>query len=253
MRVDLHTHSSPASGCSQISHSQYVRRCVELGLDAIALTNHGSIADDLPLAEQLAAEGILLLHGVEISTVFGDFLVFSPDLEYLDTLRPLQDPLRADDIPEHAAVVWAHPAAGGGISASTYYPGLEQIAAKAVHAIEVYNGNWLRSTYVRQAQEIADVLGLPRTGGSDAHVVDAIGRCATDILAAPAVVSHPPHRETLLGHREQVGSPQESNSDRDKTVLRSTADLVSALREGRVSPWCAEEPPRERRRGWLRR
>ena len=43
------------------------------------------------VAESLAAEGVLLLHGTEISTLYGDFVVFSPDLDYLAGFRALQD------------------------------------------------------------------------------------------------------------------------------------------------------------------
>jgi len=203
MRIDLHTHTLPASACSRMTREEYADRCVELGLDAIALTNHGDASDNLVLAPELAARGILLLHGVEISTLFGDFVIYSPDLEFLSTLKPVQTPLRREEVPEHAAVVWVHPAAGGGMSGSSYYDGLEEMVAPHIDAIEVYNGNWLDDLYVRRAQLIATEYGLPATGGSDAHGVEAIMRCATEIDAEVA----------------------------------STADLVTAIRQGRVAAW----------------
>ena len=92
------------------------------------------------LGPALAAEGVLLIHGVEISTLFGDFVVFSPDLDYLETLRDVQDAPRPGSVPEDAAVVWVHPGAGGGRSGSAYYPGLERMVAGVVDAVEVYNG-----------------------------------------------------------------------------------------------------------------
>jgi len=205
MRVDLHTHTLPASRCSRMSHEEYIDRCLRLELDAIALTNHGDVSDNVLLAPEMAARGIILLNGVEISTLFGDFVIYSPDLEFLATLEPVQTPLRREQVPDHAAVVWAHPSAGGGMSGSSYYDGLEEMVAPLVDAVEVYNGNWLDDSYVRRAEQIAADLGLPATGGSDAHDVDAIMRCATDI-------------DVVDG-------------------LASTADLVTALREGRVSPW----------------
>ncbi len=217
MLVDLHTHTMPASSCSQIEHSEYVERCVALGVQAVALTNHGEIRDNLVLEDLLAEHGILLLHGVEISTVFGDFLVYSPDLEYLSTLRPVQDPLRRIQIPERAAVVWAHPFAGGGMSRSRYFPGLEDMVAPHVDAVEVYNGNWPADRYVDGAAKIALKTGLPTTGGSDAHLADAIMCCATLV---------------------DVGAGQ----------LRSTSDLVDAIHEGRIDPWRDEDHENRRRR-----
>jgi len=209
MLVDLHSHSAPASRCSQITHDAYVQACLDAGIEVIALTNHGDLTDNVPLAEALAEHGVSLIHGIEISTMFGDLLVYSPDLEYLGSFEPVQAPPHPSQIPDHAAVVWAHPAGGGGMSGASYFPGLEQQVAPLVHAIEVYNGNWPSDRSVAVAERIAAELELPRTGGSDAHRAGAIMRCATDIEPSP----------------------------------RSTADVVSAIREGRVSPW--RDPDRQ--------
>lgn len=206
MLVDLHTHTWPASECSAISHDEFVERCLALGLEAIALTNHGDIRDNLVLGPRLAEVGVLLLHGVEISTIMGDFVVYSPDLEFLDTLRPEQQPLLRRQVPADAAVVWAHPAAGGGRSGSSYYHGLERMAGPLIDALEVFNGNWAGKRYIGEAERLAAGLGLPATGGSDAHRPEAIMRCATDVDTGPA-------------------------------GLASTDDLVAALQEGRVRPW----------------
>jgi len=202
MRVDLHTHTWPASSCSSVSHDDYVAFCREAGLQAIALTNHGDARDNLALAPRLAAVGVTLLHGVEISTLFGDFVVFSPDLDYLATLRDVQEPLRPAAVPADAAVVWVHPLAGGGRSGSAYFPGLEARVAATIHAVEVLNGNWLDRRYVDGAAAIAADLGLPSTGGSDAHLVSRLMSCYT-----------------------QIDDP-----------LADTADLVAALRAGTVRP-----------------
>jgi predicted metal-dependent phosphoesterase TrpH len=217
MLVDLHTHTWPASQCSEIRHDEYVERCVALGVTAIALTNHGSILDNLALAPRLARLGVVLLNGVEISTILGDFVVYSPDLEFLDSLQAEQEPLHRREVPEHAAVVWAHPAAGGGRSGSSYYVGLEEMAAPLIDAVEVFNGNWPADRYVTTAERIAADLGLPATAGSDAHTVAAIMRCATEVEIAVEL---------------------------DDGGAASTAALVAAIREGRVSPW--REPPAQR-------
>ena len=41
MNVDLHTHTYPASSCSHISYRDYIARCVELQVEAVALTVDG--------------------------------------------------------------------------------------------------------------------------------------------------------------------------------------------------------------------
>ena len=83
MLVDLHVHTSPASDCSQIAHRDLLTFCRLNGVEAIALTNHGDVTDNLALEGPLAEQGVVLVHGVEISTLHGDFVILSPDLDYL--------------------------------------------------------------------------------------------------------------------------------------------------------------------------
>ena len=149
------------------------------GVEAIALTNHGDIGDNRG-SKALAAEGVLLVHGVEISTLFGDFVVFSPDLDYLATFARRAGPAARRELAADAAVVWVHPAAGGGRSGSAYYPGLESMVAAVVDAVEVYNGNWLGERYVDGAEH-RRALGVPRTGGSDAHRAERLMACYTEM------------------------------------------------------------------------
>ncbi len=212
MLLDLHTHTYPASSCSHISYHDYIVACREKGLAAVALTNHGSMEDNRKLEGPLADEGVLLIHGVEISTMYGDFIVLSPDLDYLSTFKDVQGLPPEASIPDDAAVVWVHAAAGGGRSGSAYYPTLERHVAPIIDAIEIYNGNWLADRYVKTAERIATELGLARTGGSDAHEAQALMACATEF----------------------------------PDPVRSTADVVKALKEHRTSPWRREAKSRRR-------
>jgi hypothetical protein len=215
MNVDLHTHTYPASDCSRISYRDYIAWCVDNAVEAVALTNHGDISDNLKLGPALAAEGVLLIDGIEISTLFGDFVVFSADRDYLGTLRSMQDAPRPGTLPDDAAVVWVHPGAGGGRSGSAYYPGIESMVAGAVHAVEIYNGSWLGERYIDAAEHIAESLGVARTGGSDAHDPEQLMTCYTEF-------------------------PDQ---------ITSTADVVQALQLGRVVPHRRPSPAPRRRFG----
>jgi predicted metal-dependent phosphoesterase TrpH len=212
MNVDLHTHTYPASTCSRISFRDYIAWCTEAAVEAVALTNHGDVADNRTLEGALAAEGVLLIHGVEISTLFGDFVIFSPDLDYLATFRDVQDFVRAGELRDDAAMVWVHPAAGGGRSGSAYYSGLERMVADSIHAVEVFNGSWLGDKYVQTAEQIAGQLGLARTGGSDAHDTAELMTCFTEL----------------------------------PDPIRSTADVVDALQRGHTIPHRRERVKRRR-------
>jgi hypothetical protein len=180
MNVDLHTHTYPSSSCSHITYRDYIAWCVDHQVEAVALTNHGDLSDNRKLERVLAAEGVVLVHGVEISTMVGDLVVFSPDLDYLATFHDVQEAPKAGSIPPDAAVVWVHPGAGGGRSGSSFYPGLERLVGPVLDAIEIYNGSWLGERYVKAATDIADQLGLARTGGSDAHEPDQLMACYTE-------------------------------------------------------------------------
>lgn len=64
--IDLHIHSTASDGTD--SPSAIVRKAAELGLDAIALTDHDTL-DGLESAEEAAREkGIIFVRGCEIST-----------------------------------------------------------------------------------------------------------------------------------------------------------------------------------------
>ncbi len=215
MNVDLHTHTYPASDCSHISYRDYIAWCVDNEVEAVALTNHGDVTDNRKLEGALAAEGVLLIHGVEVSTMVGDLVVFSPDLDYLATFAAVQEAPRPGSLPADAAVVWVHPAVGGGRSGSSYYPGLERLAGPILDAVEVYNGSWLAERYVQTAEQIAAQLGLARTGGSDAHVPEQLMACYTEFPGP----------------------------------VRSTADVVDALKRRVTTPRRAAATAKRRRFG----
>ena len=209
MNVDLHTHTYPASDCSRISYRDYIAWCVDNAVEAVALTNHGDISDNLRLGPALAAEGVLLIDGVEISTLFGDFVIFSPDLDYLETLRSVQDAPRPGSVPDDAAVVWVHPGAGGGRSGSAYYPGIENMVAGVVDAVEVYNGSWLGDRYV------ADRRADRRRPGRGAHRRQRRPRpgAAHDVLHGAA-------RPGRLHRRRGPGAPARAHASRTAAACR---------------------------------
>ena len=214
MNVDLHTHTYPASDCSHISYRDYIAWCVDNAVEAVALTNHGDISDNLRLGPALAAEGVLLIDGVEISTLFGDFVIFSPDLDYLETLRSVQDAPRADTVPDDAAVVWVHPGAGGGRSGSAYYPGIESDGRRSGR----------------------------RRGGLQRLVARRPLRADRRGTRRPAWAWHAPAAAT------PTTRPTSWSATRNcRTRSRSTADVVAALKQGLTVPRRRDVPaPRKR-------
>ncbi|MFD0671829.1 PHP domain-containing protein [Cohnella sp. GCM10027633] len=83
-RADLHTHTTASDGTNRPAHN--VRLAAEAGLGAIAITDHDTVAG---IAEALAAgreAGVLVVPGVEISTVAGgkDIHILGYGIDYED-------------------------------------------------------------------------------------------------------------------------------------------------------------------------
>ncbi|GBE57422.1 PHP domain protein [bacterium BMS3Abin01] len=178
-RLDIHVHTSPGSGCSSLGVESYLRAMEMLGVSTVCVTNHGDMADYRRLV-RLAPAGTTVTPGVEISSPEGDFLLFSADIAFLETLSPVQDLPARRDRPAGTAVVWAHPFAGirGGLAVTDSHV---QGVAGRVDGIEVFNGNWPDAQASGRAEEIAAHYGLARLGGSDSHRRRQLFRCWTEV------------------------------------------------------------------------
>ncbi len=186
MRIDLHLHTSPRSACSVMAASDAVLEAAALGLDGVCITDHHALVPRAELDRLSASAGILVLGGTEITTDRGDVLVFGlrRAVDHMVTLAELRQRARADG----AFMVAAHPFRGSLLRGSG--SGLETSATRPifahVDAIEVCNG-CLTPAENGSALKVAERLGLPGTGGSDAHRLDEIGRCVTvfaDVIAS---------------------------------------------------------------------
>ena len=156
----------------------------------------------------LAAEGVLLLHGVEITTLCGDFVVFSPDLDYLAGFSAVQDRAAAGHVAADAAVVWVHPGAGGGRSGSTYYSGHRE------------HGRAASSTPSRSSTATGSASA---TSPSPSSIAGAPGRARAPAAATPTTPG-----DLMICYTEMPDP------------VRSTADVVDGHQERRHDP----APPR---------
>jgi len=160
-----------------------VEACLEaalsLGVAALCLTNHGEIADYRELS-RLAPLDLIVIPGVEISAPEGDFLLYSQDFDFLESLEAVQPLPASKERPDATAVVWAHPFAGnpGGRNASEEY--ISSVAIE-VDGIEVYNGNWPDDEASELARRVAGEYELGEMGGSDAHKLADMMRCWTEV------------------------------------------------------------------------
>jgi len=176
MIIDLHIHTNLGSICSQLEPDDLLERAQELGIDAVCVTDHHSHRGADRMIEYARGSGFPIFRGVEIYTELGDMLVYGMkrDTRYhLTTFEELVEMAEMDG----AVIVPAHPCRGWDPKHSHKHVFPEEIVEHIV-AIETLNGaNTARSN--QWAERIAEELGIPGIGGSDAHALWQVGKCVT--------------------------------------------------------------------------
>jgi predicted metal-dependent phosphoesterase TrpH len=179
--IDLHVHTYPASACSVASVDEMIKEAVRIGLDGICLTDHNHIWEPDEAEELRQRYSFMVLRGNEVTTDQGDMLVFGleQDIKGIITLENL----RKKVLETGGFVIAAHPFRGFltfdmGRLGLTPEKAMERSLFKWVDAVEVLNGKVTEKENTFAAK-VAGGLGLPMTGGSDAHEVAEVGLYAT--------------------------------------------------------------------------
>ncbi|MCZ6617674.1 MAG: hypothetical protein O7E57_06035 [Gammaproteobacteria bacterium] len=191
MILDLHTHSIKSDdGRAKVQNYCQWIRAREIPIDGFVLTEHRQY-DATSDYSSLASEfGLCILKGSEVETEYGHVLVFGvtdallATFDFSDIRLPLQRVVEA--CAAHGAIpVPCHPGRKRvGMQAHVGEFGVPE----GVRIVEIYNGG-SRAREDEIAQTMADDLGYLGIGGSDAHIVSHIGRCATRF---PATISNTP-------------------------------------------------------------
>lgn len=184
MYIDIHTHSV-ASDDSRASVEQYVKWINVLRrkghrIDGFVLTEHRKFDHEIDYSQLAADNDVLILKGAELDTNCGHFLVFGVTEEMTTRLDfgdvHLDAPTLVRVADECGGIAYpAHPGRYG-IGYCEYVkdvPGFENV--KIVEKLN--SGN--RSGEQERADALIAEYGYMGTGGSDAHVVSAIGKCMT--------------------------------------------------------------------------
>ncbi len=179
--IDLHVHTSEASPCSSAPLGDLVTEAKRIGLDGICLTDHNHVWDPKTLAELRQRHDFLILRGNEIATDQGDMLVFGFDEDIKEVMR--LDELRRKVLKTGGFIIAAHPFRGFltfGIGQLGLTPekAMERPLFQHVDAVEVLNSK-VSDKENHFSSQVAAGLGLPGTGGSDAHEVEEVGVYAT--------------------------------------------------------------------------
>jgi len=182
MRIDLHIHTAPLSACSYIDPQELIQEARRLNLDGICLTEHQVVWDPDEVSQMAEAAGIRIFRGNEFTTNQGDILVFGYD-EDIKELLIIQD-LRDKVTAAGGYMIAAHPFRGFktfgiGQLQMTVEQACKRKVLEFVDAVETGNGK-LSPDENEMACKVAEKLGLPGTGGSDAHRIDEIATWLTD-------------------------------------------------------------------------
>lgn len=211
--IDLHVHTSEASPCSSAPLGDLVTEAKRIGLDGICLTDHNHVWDPKALVELRRKHDFLILRGNEIATDQGDMLVFGFDEDIKEIIR--LDELRSKVVKTGGFMIAAHPFRGFltfGIGQLGLTPekAMERPLFQHVDAVEVLNSK-VSDKENRFSSQVAAGLGLPGTGGSDAHEVEEVGIYATRF--SDTIKNEEELVEALKGGRY---APITFRNDRDK-------------------------------------
>lgn len=176
MFFDMHVHEKTYSSDSQLSLEQIVIEAKACGLDGIVITDHDTVGLRSQAKRLSARHNLHIFVGVEVLTLQGDLLVLGVDdipKGHLDA-QHLIDDINA----RGGATIAAHPFRNNGRGLGETIRSLSGLTA-----VEGYNGRTKAHHNLRAAQ-LAESLGLPVTGGSDAHLPGEVGGVKTWIDAS---------------------------------------------------------------------
>ncbi|WP_330631742.1 PHP domain-containing protein [Halocatena halophila] len=171
VRFDPHVHSA-ASHDGTEPVERILQHARDIGLDAIAITDHDTIERSLRAASLAPKYGLIGVPGVEISTRDGHLIGLGietmpePNRPFFSTVQAIRD--------RGGVAVVPHPF-------QRIRHGVSKGSLTDCDAVEVYNA-WLFTGYRnRRARVFARRHCYPALAGSDAHSILTIGRAYTEI------------------------------------------------------------------------
>lgn len=171
LKVDMHIHTKYSKD-GEINPEDLVKKAVELGFDAIAVTDHGTIKGAIETKEiaRKTAKDLIVFAGQEIKTKQGEVLVYNirnEIKEEQDILKTCQEAKK-----NKGFLVVPHPfdLMRRGIGENT------KNILGYVDAVEGFNARTVINRFNERAMEFAKENSKPMVAGSDAHFLDEFGK-----------------------------------------------------------------------------
>ncbi|MCE5190365.1 MAG: CehA/McbA family metallohydrolase [Actinomycetia bacterium] len=172
-KADLHIHSNHSDGLAKIPEiMEYASTKTDLSV--IAITDHNTIEGALFAQSLEEMYGIGVVVGEEVSSKSGHIIglwlteAIPPNLSVAETVSRINE--------QGGIAVIAHPFANRAFGPFGLQSVGQAIHDVAFHALEVYNSSpYLIHANRLAAKAFAGGQGIAATGGSDAHVLKAVG------------------------------------------------------------------------------
>jgi len=173
LKADLHIHTKYSMDCN-MPLEKIINRCQELGINCIAVCDHGTAEGALKMREMapfkiIVAEEILTPYG-EIMGMFLEESIPS-GLSVAETLSRIRAQGGLVCVP-HPFDIFRHSAVRS--------PTMEEIANQ-IDIVEVFNSRSILGWNSAKARAFATKYGITQGAGSDAHTVGEIGHAYVEM------------------------------------------------------------------------
>lgn len=173
LKADLHIHTEYSMDCNT-PLEKIISRCLEVGINCIAIADHGTIEGALKMQSiapfpVIVAEEILTPHGEIMGMFLKDGIPSGLSVEQTIARIRAQDGLV--NIP-HPFDMFRQSALASNI--------IEEIAGQ-IDIIEVFNSRTYLPQSLVKAQNFARKYAIPGSAGSDAHAPREIGNAYIDM------------------------------------------------------------------------
>lgn len=216
MRIDLHVHLQPYSRSSDFPLEAYAAAIEKARLPVATVTDYGTVDGVVALEKRLG--GVLIVYGVELTTHEGQFLVYSSDRKFLQTLPPRLRTL--DHLPrtKETAVIWAHPRVPwqNGWRAPFQSKPLTKFIFRRVDGVEFFNGA---------------MMAMGKRGGVEPHYHDIL-RQQVEKWGVAAVGGSACQTEAGF-----------LSAWTTFPALRNSQDFITAIKDRAVKPGAVLEKP----------
>ena len=169
IKLDLHVHTDHSSD-SRASPESVVKRAIDLGFDAIAVTDHDTVSGALEAEKHARNTKLLVIPGQEVCAKEGEVIILGVR-ETIPNKMPVLDTMKQAK-KMGGFIIVPHPF-------DTMRKGLGRTAEsclKYIDAVEVFNSRTIFNFFNSKALAFADKHSLPMTVGSDSHFLEEMGK-----------------------------------------------------------------------------